>query len=239
LAVREAAITLLACAMVLVPAPVALASQQTAAVGAASGGAREGVEPRSENPEKPGKPSPTSSPDDPEESGGPDEPRDPDDPEEDPSRPSWPSLPSWSPGGGSSPGPDPTPTPEPTSGEPSGEPSGTAPGGDGGGERTPDGADGPDGPDDPDDPDDGASAEPPGTSRQSPQAWTEQISDRRAGTGAQYDDYVYDDGQGGPRYSESRATPATGGQLLPVLPLGAGLTFLGLGLASFALRLRR
>lgn len=232
---REAAITLLACAMVLVPAPVALASQQTAAVGAASGGAREGVEPRSE---KPGKPSPTSSPDDPgdpEESGDPDEPRDPDDPEEEPSRPSWPSLPPWPPGGGSSPSPDPTPTPEPTSGEPSGEPSGTAPGGDGDGgddrgERKPDGPDGPD---------DGASAEPPGTSRQSPQGWTEQISDQRAGTGGQYDDYVYDDGEGGRRYSESRATPATGGQLLPVLPLGAGLTFLGLGLASFALRLRR
>lgn len=232
---REAAITLLACAMVLVPAPVALASQQTAAVGAASGGAREGVEPRSDKPEKPGKPSPTSSPDDPgdpEESGDPDEPRDPDDPEEEPSRPSWPSLPPWPPGGGSSPSPDPTPTPEPTSGEPSGEPSGTAPGGDGDGgddrgERKPDG------------PDDGASAEPPGTSRQSPQGWTEQISDQRAGTGGQYDDYVYDDGEGGRRYSESRATPATGGQLLPVLPLGAGLTFLGLGLASFALRLRR
>ncbi|MFH0243413.1 hypothetical protein ACGRHY_13505 [Streptomyces sp. HK10] len=215
---REAAITLLACAMVLVPAPVALASQQYAAVTAVPGGARDGMEPRAEGPGESSS-SPTASPDDPEESGDPDEPREPDYPE-DTERPPRFTLPPWP--SGSSPGPDPsstpTSTPEPTSGEPSGEPSGTAPGGDGGPT---------------------ASAEPPGTPRQTPQGRAEQVVDRRTGVGDHYDDYVYDDGRSGEEPARNRATPATGGQLLPVLPLGAGLTFLGLGLASFALRLRR
>ncbi|WP_101253946.1 hypothetical protein [Streptomyces barkulensis] len=225
---REAAITLLACAMVLVPAPVALASQQSAAVAAVPGGAWDGVEPRAEGAGEPSS-SPTASPDDPdgpdgpEESGEPDEPREPDDPEGTERPPRF-TLPPWP--GSSSPGPDPsstsTPTPEPTFGEPSGEPSGTAPGGDGDGERGPTG-----------------SAGPPGTPRQTPQGRAEQIVDRRGGAGGHYDDYVYDDGRSGEEPDRNRATPATGGQLLPVLPLGAGLTFLGLGLASLALRLRR
>ncbi|SEP97980.1 hypothetical protein [Streptomyces radiopugnans] len=222
---REAAITLLACVMVLVPAPVALASQQSAVVTAVPGGAKDGVEPGSEDRGKPSS-SPTASPDDPEESEDPDDPREPDDPEET-ERPPRLTLPPWPPGG-SSPDPDPTPTPtptpDPTSGEPSGEPSGTAPDGEGDGGRGPG---------------DAGSAEPPGTSRQTPQGRTEQVSDRRTGTGDHYDDYVYDDGRSGEERAQSRATPATGGQLLPVLPLGAGLTFLGLGLASLALRLRR
>ncbi|MCG3040152.1 hypothetical protein L7D48_06160 [Streptomyces sp. S1A] len=220
---REAAITLLACAMVLVPAPVALASQQSAAVAAVPGGAREAVEPRAEGPGKPSS-SPTASPDDPEESEEPDDPREPDDPEETERPPRF-TLPPWPPGD-SSPDPDPsstpTPTPEPSSGEPSGEPSGTAPGGDGDEERGPT-----------------ESAGPPDTPRQTPQGRAEQIVDRRSGGGDHYDDYVYDDGQSGDEPARHRATPATGGQLLPVLPLGAGLTFLGLGLASLALRLRR
>ncbi|MCI0384781.1 hypothetical protein [Streptomyces sp. CNQ085] len=227
---REAAITLLACAMVLVPAPVALASQQSAAVAAVPGGARDGVEPGAESSSRPSS-SPTASPEEPEEpedeeSGKPGGPREPDDPEKTERPPRF-SLPPWPPDG-PSPGPDPSPTPtltpDPTSGDPSGEPSGTAPGGAGAGESAPAG-----------------SAGPPGTSVRTtvPQGRTGQIVDRRAGTGEHYDDYVYDDGRGGQERARRRAMPATGGQLLPVLPLGAGLTFLGLGLASLALRLRR
>ncbi|GAA2467722.1 hypothetical protein [Streptomyces macrosporus] len=212
---RETAITLLACAMVLLPAPAALAAQHTAAVLAAPGNGQSAVEPRAEQQSPTPTPSPTG---------------DADRPDDRPSFPSWPSMPPWPPDG-SEPTPIPTPTstppptPTPTSGEPSGEPSGSPSEEESdhqdvqAGLRQPETSAGPD-----------AGRTPPG--------WTEQVSDR--GTGTVEDDHG-DDGDGasdGTGTENRAATPVTG-QLLPVLPLGAGLTFLGLGLASFALRLRR
>ncbi|HZG03247.1 MAG TPA: hypothetical protein VE546_06715 [Streptomyces sp.] len=211
---RGTAITLLACAMVLLPAPVALASQHPAAVAAAPGTSQGGVEPRAETP------TPTPSPTD-------DEP-----PRGRPSHPTWPTLPPWPPEESApAPSPTPTPTPTPSSSEPSGEPSGTP------SEREEDEGDREDARPGLREPARQTSAGRPDEARQTPRSWTDQVSDRRAGT---VDDYDYGDDEYAREQArtDGYATPATG-QLLPVLPLGAGLTFLGLGLASLALRLRR
>lgn len=221
---RETVITLLACVMVLIPAPLALAAHHTAAAAAVPGTGQGGVESRRDGPSPSA--SPSQEPDDP------DDPDDPDRPDDRPPRPSRPGLPPWPPGGTE---PSASPTPEPTdsgseTGEPSEEPSGTASG--------PDGEDG----DRPDAERDGGDAPGPReAARPTPQGWAEQVSDRRPRGDVRVEDYEYeDDGErgGAEGYAENRATPPAG-QLLPVLPLGAGLTFLGLGLAALALRLRR
>ncbi|HEX5568263.1 MAG TPA: hypothetical protein VFY14_15280 [Streptomyces sp.] len=144
-------------------------------------------------------------------------------------------LPSQSP---AEPAPSPTPTPSPT---PVPEPSGTdgGPGGEDGDDR------------EHEDVHTGLQSvhrrptEPSAVSRDSPPG----LTDRTTGPygGRHYGDYDYsdydygDDDHGSVAdtpYAGNRAAPHTG-QLLPVLPLGAGLALLGLGLTSFALRLRR
>ncbi|MTE19943.1 hypothetical protein F0L17_12610 [Streptomyces sp. TRM43335] len=225
---RETVITLLACLMVLIPAPLALASHQTAPRAAVPDTGQGGTESVQDGPSS--SPSPSEDP------GHSEEPDEPGRPDDRPSRPSWHTLPPWSPDDT-----EPTPTPSPTTarpsaGEPSGEPSETDPGRNGdadGDDRR--GRERPEGK---------PSATRRDVSRQTPHGWTEQISDHRPHGSVRIDDYEYedgenqDDGEGVEGYTRNRATPPTG-QLLPVLPLGAGLTFLGLGLAALALRLRR
>ncbi|GAA2384471.1 hypothetical protein GCM10010420_03390 [Streptomyces glaucosporus] len=215
---RETVITLLACAMVLLPAHIALGAQHTAAMAAAPGSGHSAVEP-TRGPGADRKPTPAPTPTD-----------DGDRPGDRPSFPSWPSRPPWPPNDpeptpSPTPTSTPTPTPEPSSGGPSGEPSGTP------SEEESAHRDVPAGLRQPGTPGGRPSAE------RTPQAWTEPVSDRSTGTVGDRDRAGEDRGDD-PGIGHRAAVPVTG-QLLPVLPLGAGLTFLGLGLASFALRLRR
>ncbi|GAB3645815.1 hypothetical protein [Streptomyces sparsus] len=76
---------------------------------------------------------------------------------------------------------------------------------------------------------------PPRQQPPSPQRWIPAHEVREDDLG-EWDLYADEEDE---RAGEQLTFPQTGGELLPVLPLGAGLACLGLGLAFLGLRLRR